>query len=75
MRAQEAKSGQGSMQLRAARFDLVLRAVLVAAMWSVLRLLGGDLTSFVSVAVIAAIFGPDALRAGREWLSSGVDQK
>lgn len=55
-----------------ARFDLAFRAFLVAVLWATLRLLGGELDSFVSVAILVAVFGPDAVRTGREVLSEGL---
>jgi hypothetical protein len=75
MKSQESEGRRGSEQLRAVRFDLAFRAVLVAGLWSILRMLGGDLTAFVSVTILAAVFGPDTLRAGREWLSEGNRNK
>lgn len=74
MRAKESLRGRRS-DLRAARFDLAFRALLVAMLWAILRLLGGDLTSFVSVAILAAVFGPDAVRAGRDWLARGPENR
>ena len=73
MRSQELRRSEPSKALRAARFDLAFRAGLVAALWAILSLLGGDLTSVVSVAILAAVFGPDAARAGREWISRDTD--
>jgi len=75
MRAKESLSGSRSEDPRTARFDLAFRALLVAMLWAVLRLLGGDLTSFVAVAVLAAVFGPDAARAGRDWLARSLDSE
>lgn len=60
---------RGSQERCTARLDLAFRALLVAALWTLLRFLGGDLNSVVSVAILAAIFGHEALRSGREWLS------
>lgn len=68
MRVREPWGRSRSESLRAARFDLAFRAFLVATLWAILRLLGGDLNSFVSVAILAAVFGPDAVSAGRDWL-------
>lgn len=75
MRAIEPSRRERLGSRRAARFDLAFRAALVAVLWAILRVLGGDLTSFVSVAVLAAIFGPDAVRAGRGWVSQNIDDR
>ena len=69
MRIQEPEDRRRAAQLRMIRFDLAFRAALVAAMWLVLRLLGAELDPFVTVAVLAAIFGQDVARAGWDWLS------
>jgi hypothetical protein len=53
-----------SDQDRAARLDLTLKAALVACLWLVLYLVKAEITPTVSVATIAAVFGPDVLRAG-----------
>lgn len=66
---------RGSQERRTARLDLAFRTLLVAALWALLRFLGGDLNSVVSVAILAAIFGPEALRSGREWLSENASAR
>lgn len=75
MRSREPHGRSPFSQSRAVRFDLAFRAALVAGLWLVLHLLGGELTSLVVVAILAAIFGPEALRAGRNWLSGDTDAK
>jgi hypothetical protein len=59
-------------ELRSTRFDLLLRTFLVALLWTLLRVLGGSLDPVVSVAILAAVFGQDALRAGRQMLSEAT---
>lgn len=68
MRIQDPEERRRAAQLRIIRFDLAYRSILVAALWLVLHLLGAELSSFVTVAVLAAIFGQDVARAGRDWL-------
>jgi hypothetical protein len=54
------------------RFDLAFRALLVAALWLVLYLLGAQISQVVVVTTVAAIFGPDVLRAGFDRFSDRV---
>lgn len=75
MRSRDPRAERRPGPLGAIQFDLAFRALLVGVLWSLLRVLGGDLTSFVSVAILGAVFGPDALRAGRDWLSRGPGAK
>lgn len=75
MRSRGLGQGRRSQQVQWGRGDLVFRSALVAALWATLRMLGGDLSPLVSVAVIAAIFGPDVFRSGRDWLSEGLSSK
>jgi hypothetical protein len=70
--ASPASSRGNQSQLRATRLDLLLRTVLVALLWTLLRVLGGSLDPVVSVAILAAIFGQDALRTGRQVLFEAV---
>lgn len=51
------------------RADLVLKAILVICLWMVLSLINADITPTVSVATLAAVFGPGALQASLDHIS------
>jgi hypothetical protein len=59
----------GRKQRRAARWDLGFRAALVACLWLLLSLL--EIPQVVAIATIAAVFGPDVIRASLGFFSVG----
>jgi len=75
MGLQEPENRRRHEQLRLVRFELAFRALLVAALWVVLRLLDAELSSVVVVSVLVAVFGPNVARAGKELLWEGSNRR
>lgn len=75
MRLLEPENRRRQERQRLIRSDLAYRALLVATLWVLLRLLDAELNSVVVIAVLVAVFGPDVGRAAKDLLLDGPNRQ